>query len=381
MAEKIKTHISCENIAPIDNLNREIQLGTLKVGIFANNGSGKTFISRLFRLAENQTDLVLDDDNNSPTDKLISFGKNNAKFSFSVTDKQGNVKDDFEIKLRQGEVPDIPETNYLYHTFNQDYVEENIRALGYEKDSEIEGFILGKANIDLKDDEDKLKNIETKGTTLSDQIKSEIREYLNININSIQNIKRLTEYGKLNFDEIFTSIEKDAIPVSKSFQELLDDYNKIKSVPEKLKDITKVNRLSLGFEQINKIQENCKTSYTLSSLAEEFKTKIKKKQPFIEAGMELLEESKVCPFCEQDLEQGALLLIDNYTKYLNDTEAKTIKLFKAYKKTIEEYIELIKKLEVFNSKRILEFNTYKTKYIPSSSDKELDELEIKDVVK
>lgn len=87
MASKIKTNISCENIAPIENLNKEIQSGSLKTGVFANNGSGKTFISRLFRITENQTNLELDDVGTSPTDKLISFGKRQAKFSFSIVDK------------------------------------------------------------------------------------------------------------------------------------------------------------------------------------------------------------------------------------------------------------------------------------------------------
>ncbi|MCY1633519.1 AAA family ATPase [Marinifilum sp. D737] len=380
MAEKIKTLIKCENIAPIDSLDREIKSGTLKLGIFANNGSGKTFVSRLFRLSENQTNLELDKDFNSPTDKLISFGKNSAKFSFSVIDKQGNIKDDFEINLRRGQVPNIPETKYLYHTFNQDYVEENIRALGYEKDSEIEGFILGKTNIDLKDDEDRLKNIEEEDTTLSAQIKSEIESYLNTNINSIQNIKRLTEYRKLNFENVFASIDKDAVPVAKSFEELLDDYNKIKSVPENLPDITKINRLNLDFEQLNKIKDNCLKSYSLSSLADDFKTKIKEKQPFIEAGMALLENLEVCPFCEQSIEQDAISLIDNYTKYLNDTEAQTIKIFNAYKSSIEDTIELVKKIEAFNTKRIIEFNNYKTKYIPSSAKEVLVEIEIQDIL-
>lgn len=50
--EKIKISIECEHIAPIEHLKRDIQAGSLKIGIFANNGSGKTFLSRLFRMLE-----------------------------------------------------------------------------------------------------------------------------------------------------------------------------------------------------------------------------------------------------------------------------------------------------------------------------------------
>lgn len=48
--------------------------------------------------------------------------------------------------------------HYLYHVFNQDYVEENIQVLNYEKDPNIQGYILGKIHIDLSNDEIKLKN-------------------------------------------------------------------------------------------------------------------------------------------------------------------------------------------------------------------------------
>lgn len=374
MAEdKIKTVIKCQNIAPIENLTREIKSGSLKIGVFANNGSGKTFISRLFRLTENKSKLELDEEGKSPTDKLLSFGKNNGNFSFSITDKAGTIKDNFSIAISKGLVPTIPNTNYLYHTFNQDYVEENIRALSYEKDSEIEGFILGKVNIDLKDDEDKLAKILEEGKNLSEQVENEINDYVETNVSNIQNIKRLSEYKILEPQNIFIGIDKEKYEVSKSFEELIDDYNKIKSVPENLEDIQELERINIDFNLLNEIKENSATEYSLSSLAEDFKQKIKSKQDFVETGMELLQqkEKPSCPFCEQDLKENALLLIDNYTKYLTDTEAKTIKLFKGYAEKLENYLTTLKILDNDNYKRINLFNDYKTKYIPSSESIEL----------
>ncbi len=80
--DKITSVIKCQNIAPIVNLTREIKSSSLKMGVFANNGSGKTFLSRLFRLTEKQDELVLDENGKSPTDKLLTFGKNSGTFSF-----------------------------------------------------------------------------------------------------------------------------------------------------------------------------------------------------------------------------------------------------------------------------------------------------------
>ena len=253
--DKITTRIKCQNIAPIENLTREIKSSSLKMGVFANNGSGKTFLSRLFRLTEKQDELILEENGKSPTDKLLTFGKNNGTFSFKITDNEGNVKDEFSISVTKGQIPSIPDTKYLYHTFNQDYVEQNIRVLGYEKDSDIEGFILGKVNIDLKDDEDNLLKIEKDGKILSEQVEKEINTYVEENISNIQNIKRLSEYSYLKPNEIFQGVDKDLYEISKSIEDLFADYNKIKSVPENLVDIEKINRVNIDFTSLNEIKE------------------------------------------------------------------------------------------------------------------------------
>lgn len=377
--DKITTLIKCQNIAPLENLTREITLSSLKIGVFANNGSGKTFISRLFRLTENHNKIELDEEGKSPTDKLLSLGKNSGSFAFCVTGKDGTIKDNFKIEVNKGMLPTIPKTKYLYHTFNQDYVEENIRALSYEKDSEITGFILGKVNIDLKDDEERIDKILKEGKDLSKQIENEINAYVYENVSNIQNIKRLAEYKILEPQNIFKGVDIEKYKISKSYDELISDYNKIKSVPENLEDIQKLDRLNIDFEQLNEIRLNSEKEFSLSSFAADFKKKIKEKQVFVEAGMDLLQkhdERTICPFCEQELKEDALQLIDNYTKYLTDTEARTIKTFKNYSEILEKYLLIFKNLESLNVKRINEFNNFKTKYIPSSENIELDNINV-----
>lgn len=380
---KITTIIKCQNIAPIENLSREVNSSSLKMGVFANNGSGKTFLSRFFRLTEKQDDITLDENGKSPTDKLLTFGKNNGSFSFKIIDKDGNIKDDFNISVTKGQIPAIPDTKYIYHTFNQDYVEQNIRVLGYEKDSDIQGFILGKVNIDLKDDEDTLSEIEKEGKSLSEQVEREINDYVYENISNIANIKRLSEYSLLKPNEIFQGVDKELYDVSKKIDELFTDYNKIKSVPENLGDIGKIDKIDIDIETLNEIKKNLGEEFSLSSFAEDFKQKIKSKQVFIETGMVLLSEteSNVCPFCEQELQEDALGLIDNYTKYLNDKEAKIIKQFKGNVELLSDIIATLKTLENTNSNRINSFNDYKTKYIPASEEIELGTLNVEKIQK
>lgn len=375
--QKIKTEINCQNIAPIKSLIKEISSNSLKFGVFANNGSGKTYISRMFRLTEKLEELELDEEGSSPTDKLITLGENSGNFNFKITDKQGNVIEQFGIWLNKQHTPTIPQTKYLFHVFNEDYVEDNLRSLDYDKDEEIDGFILGKVNIDLSDDEEKLGKIEKEGKDLATKIESETDTYVSDNIDDIQNIKRLNEYKELDFQKIVKSVDKQSYQIEKSYDELIEDYNKIKSVPENLQDIGEVNAIEIDLEMLNKLKESCEKKYSLSTLAEDFKEKIKSKQTFIESGIGLIEkENNDCPFCEQDLETDALNLIDNYNKYLNDVESTTIKLFKDYKKSLQNSKDELDVINTSNVKKINSFNTYKDKYIPSSADIELPNLSI-----
>ena len=41
-------------------------------------------------------------------------------------------------------------------------------------------------------------------------------------------------------------------------------------------------------------------------------------------------EEKYCPFCEQELTEKAISLIDNYTAFLTDVEAQSIRVFQDY---------------------------------------------------
>lgn len=64
----IKVTLNCINYAPFSNLKCEIPLKSLKLCIYADNGAGKTFLSKAFQLTENNDAIPLSDD-------YISFGK------------------------------------------------------------------------------------------------------------------------------------------------------------------------------------------------------------------------------------------------------------------------------------------------------------------
>ena len=187
----------------------------------------------------------------------------------------------YPLILKKKNIPTLPNPHYLYHVFNQDYVEENIRVLNYEKDSDIQGYILGRANIDLTDDENKLKKIKEDGVVLRNQIEKIIQAYLIKNIDSIRDIKRLQEYKDLlNTEAILDSINREKHSCSKTVEDLLADYNKVKSTPENLEDILLIDKISIDTDFIQTIVSDLDKQYNLSSFSGEFKVSIRRNAPF-----------------------------------------------------------------------------------------------------
>ena len=184
----------------------------------------------------------------------------------------------------------------------------------------------------------------------------------------------------LSIDTILDSSTKcSKVEVDKNLSDNIDDYNKIKSTPDNLIDIKSIDTAESDFlPTLTNMIENLGKVFSISSFAEDFKQKVKNRQDFIELGLRYKEEENgVCPFCGQKFEKESLSLIDKYTHYLSDEEAKAIKQFQVYKNNIEEEKKRLKDLQVQSVKAINFFDEYKQKYIPSFEKENLQEIEIK----
>lgn len=376
----IKTTIECEYLAPIERLKADINSSSLKFAIFANNGSGKTYLSRAFRLLEKNNAPITKVDGKIPTDKMISFGKRSCSFAFKIIDSTNNIiKEDIKLNIESGVIPTIPSSYYLYHCFNDDYVEENVQEVHFDKNGNISGYILGKENIDVTNEEAKLSSTEKERNALIEKVKNEVDEYIAEKIGSIPNIRRLEEYTYLNFDEIKASLEELWPNITKTYDQLINDYDKIKSLPENLSDIQTIKPFEDNSEISSSIIQLLETEYSLSSFADEFKRKIKSKQTFIEEGLKLLNDDKICPFCEQKLTEKALQLIDIYNTYVENEEAKIVKELRSLKDGINLIFSSIDKLSAETNARIITYNNYKSKYIPSLENTNLESISIKEL--
>lgn len=375
---KIKVKFKCTNIAPLVNLDNEFENNSLKIGVFANNGCGKTFISRMFRLLENHLDDGSDGVSTSNTDRLITIGKSSASFGFRISDDSGTIVEDATIGLTKSTPPTISTTKYLYHTFNQDYVDENIRALDFEHTEDVQGFILGKTNIDLTEDNKKLNEIINARTELRNDITAKIDAYISRYIETIANIKRLSDYSQYVSADVYLahgdSLKSD---LPKGVNDYIADFDKVKSVPENLDDISRLGKFEFSEDLFSEIQTILASAYTLSRFGEEFKAEMREKQEFIETGLELIKTSEGrCPFCKQKMDINALSLIDRYNEYITNEEATTIKRLQALIQIIEAKRKELARIKSNYTVVINHYNDYKTKYIPSCENKNLVELDI-----
>lgn len=384
MSKNIKLELMCKNIAPLHNLNFSTNLCSLKIGLFANNGSGKTYLSRAFRLIEGYNNLYSDEFNNTKTNGLISFGEYKSSFKFKITDGT-DIKENIQINLQMGEIAEKPLSKYIYHTFNQDYVDDNIKALNFvknETDDGMDGYILGKDNIDISEENKKLKVLKEEGCIL----KSKLEDIINLNkekINKLPRISTLQAYSNLAYDKVVDYNDNEIDSSLKTVDEYLGDYNKIKSVPENLTPISDVLIVSIDFETIDNILHKMQIEYSLAKFSEEFKKEFKSKSDFINNGLNIYNnensDKNICPFCKQDLKESALHIIDDYNRYVNDTEAKIIHDFQNDIKYLQNILEQFSQMKIKSLRQSKIFYEYKNKYFSSFEGIEVNELDINDV--
>lgn len=142
-------HISlvAKNIGPHKDFNLCEKVNSNKIVFYANNGTGKTFLSRTFRLAEEPK---------KNADDLITVHKKEAEFSFKIVND--SLTKELSVKLNRGNEPIVNNNSGLiFHVFNSDYVNEQIVPNNYTPDGEIDGYIIGKEQVDLSAEKNKEK--------------------------------------------------------------------------------------------------------------------------------------------------------------------------------------------------------------------------------
>lgn len=365
---KINYKINISGIGPHKALSFDEVIPSQKTVIYANNGSGKTFISRVFRL--------IDEPSIENVTKLISFGKLKGQFELEINNSADSVapKRKLTVKLTRDNEPTIEnETGYIFHTFNSAYVKENIEVSGYTPEDNIKGYIVGKSRIDLSKEKQELQDKEgerdeKKGALEKnvDALKEELdTDELKIN-------KNTKEYRDFTLQSVFD--QQSIGNESNSFVELKNELTNLKSLPDDLSDVPALASLP-SKDILIKIAELLKTEYTKSLFAEEFKNKVKPKRAFVEAGIELVDVTvdENCPFCEQQFNGSVLELLNQYINFLDDEESKTLKTIDG---ALDELKKLTRQLKESYSKFLETQQSYNElkAYFPSLEDVSLESV-------
>lgn len=372
-----RLEMSFQRIGPHANSVFDERMKSINMAIYANNGSGKSFISKSFKRVTDLYSLDKTDDNKtaeliSKSNAMIRFGEKQGIMRMCIT-VDGNTKKELKATFVADKLPIVADdTGLILHVFNSEYVKENLESVRYKPEDKVSGFILGKVNIDLSKEKEQLKDLVEEKKRKTEAINEEIKKAQNeLKSKGIQSNTK--EFTRLTFDLIKSNVLTSEI---RAYDSILEKYNALKSMPDNIPDIVCPLSPAVGniIEKNEEIDKLLKTEFSLSNLAESFKSEVREKQNFIEQGSSLSNGER-CPFCGQKYSQEALELIDDYNKFLSDVEAKTIKKIDALITWLQEYLNnivaFISKSEGTKNK----FNEVKN-YFPSFDDVNLEDFEV-----
>lgn len=368
-------HLRVKNIGPHSNSTLPIcmgEKGPFKLAVFATNGSGKTSLSRQFRLLSLQNDLGKNDQL-PHSEKYITLGETEGLFKMTLYREGDSEKHEIEIKHKNGSSPTIyKKSSLIFHVFNSDYVKDTIEPKNFSvdnNDSRLDGYIIGKSVIDLSKEK---KEVESYDKEI-EKHKGEIENLISRAKESLRNLGVRTNtstFLSINFDFILNGSD---VHESESFDNLKSSLSKLKSIPDDLPDIPNIKIFSFDFIRFKDLISDLDQKISPSSIAEEFKNKVKNKEGFIESGISIIqkEPSSQCPFCEQKLNHAELTLIDAYLEYFEDQETQYRQKIRSYKKLFESlHQEIRNKHNEINKVSVL-YNKMKS-FFPSLQSTEID---------
>lgn len=314
MGEKFTVSMDVENIGPHHGMNKllfEDDVDSNKAIFYAINGTGKSFISRTFRLCTPSKANII-------VDEILTLGEHEGHFSFKIRAKDGDRK--LDISIKRGKAPTISDTSgFLFHVFNNDYIEDNIRAKNYSPDGRIEGYILGKVQIDLTEEKRNAAALKEEIDADSEAIDTAIDEAKSF-LRDKGVTTNTTEYQAITREKAEHGFGYDT---SDSVEQCIQKIKTLEKVPDDLTDLRySVSHMDLSF--LDQLENILMTTYPRSEWDEEFVKEYKMHQNFIETGLDYEHADKMCPFCKREYDSETLNLINLYNQYRSDQEAQVV---------------------------------------------------------
>lgn len=358
MGKDIKFSFVADGIGPHydkNKINDSMNASAPTIAIYAENGTGKTFFTRMFALSEKGTSK---EDNG----RLLSIDNKTGEFKFAI--KSSNIDYTYSVALEQGKLPVIEQKGktYLYHVFNSDYVSENIVATDFSpSDDNVTGYILGKENIDVSEEKERLKDLSEQLDVHKKCIEEKIADARNELAGKKIN-RSLTEFKDINFDKVF---EKTFSTEIEDYHTLCQQLSMLKNIPEEIPRIAE-NIAEIQCAFLEETQKMLLTKFNKVHFDEKAMEKIKevrKHTSFFEKGLSVFESysENICPFCSQELSDIGIYYIDLYKHYFEQEESNVLA---DIDKHIHNLTTLVQTLDAFEktyyivAKRFINYRVY-----------------------
>lgn len=352
--KKFTINLKIDNIGPHSGQKQitfSHEVDSNKAIFYATNGTGKSFISRAFRVAENVSA-------NNTTNDLLTLGMSKGALDFKII--SDSIEKSLSVVIEKDKAPVVTNTSGLiYHVFNSDFVEENIVPNNYTPDGNIEGYVLGKAQIDLSSEKKKEEDI----ISQIDKRKKEIEEIVESAKTELKKhgiVSNIAEFSLIDKEKLLkSSTYSDILP----FESIAEQLKTLSKTPDNLADL-KLENLIYQDDFFNDIENLLTTSYSKSSWDNEFVEFYQNNRIFIESGLDMMDNSNSCPFCRHPLEDETLALIKQYSDFRNDKEASLLAEIERQSKALDDLIIKLKAKSAEINSIIVNAEKIK-KYFPS----------------
>ena len=351
----IQTKFEIEGIGPHERklaLNEGLKSNA--VAIFARNGSGKSFIGRVFRLVarvgwliahgKSSGEMVLQ---KNEAYQLLTVGRNSGRMSFSQQcDNEAPTSFTIDVGVHGDGSEKIMfngSHDYIFRVFNLQYVEENIKRREYVLAGLAnQEWVIGETNIQIDNLQSELRTLDGRIAELQEKFASTGREWA-YRLNSQYKVMKNTGVFKQLFAEdnfsIMPNIDLSGV---REFSVVAEKLSVLASVPDDLPDVTYIGELQGPKTLLDDISEFLGTVVPRSQIVGAGAEEIKNNREFFEHGLRLATvDGHRCPFCRQDMTAAAIQLLEQYKVYLDGAEVKAAKKAEILKAEVVAYFGAI----------------------------------------
>ncbi|MFN2100278.1 AAA family ATPase [Altererythrobacter sp. MF3-039] len=352
--------VSARNLGPIFQLDAELTKHAQNL-IFARNGTGKSFLARTLRCLErNRGEEFLSRAPNEIVSQEAIDGRGSLKLHLDETVAAQAILDRTTASTQtdSGEL--------IFHVFSEDFVRDELRARGFDPDSEITGHIaVDRDNIELDEAEARLSETVLKRSQFGDELERQFNREKNEKLSKGAGVnKGLREFKNVTLEHLRVGDKPD--PPSPTFAQLLSDLETVRGIPDSPRYPAEASWNEFGVFDATALNESLGRTTSLSTIAEDIKSKIEKEPEFYRIGTALFQiEDNTCPFCEQDLQtERAKGLIDSLLRYFNDEEESHKQELRLLQSKIQKLQQSLSMLRNSAENQVAEFDSLKT-FLPS----------------